>query len=187
MVLEGKTVLFLGSSVTLGAPEGSFVELMTEQCGLHSIKEAVNGTTLADTGENSYVSRLKKLDPDTKVDLLICQLSTNDVSQQIDPERTEAAICFILEYAETVFRCPIVFYTGTYMDRPAYAALIQRLYALQHTYRFHILDLFHDPEMLAVTPEDYKRYMRDPVHPTFAGYREWWTPKFIAFCEKLPS
>ena len=98
MELKGKTVLFLGSSVTYGSAAGgvSFAECMAEELGIHCIKEAVSGTTLADLDDTSYVARLKKLDPQLPVDLLICQLSTNDASQAIPLEKTEAAIRAIL-------------------------------------------------------------------------------------------
>lgn len=63
MNLNGKTVLFLGSSVTYGSVANgiSFADIMAEECGINCIKEAVSGTTLADINDNSYVSRLKKL------------------------------------------------------------------------------------------------------------------------------
>lgn len=44
------------------------------------IGKAVSGTTLVDEDKTSYVSRLKKIDEDS-TDLFICQLSTNDASQ----------------------------------------------------------------------------------------------------------
>ena len=39
-------------------------------------------------------------------------------------------------------------------------------------------DLWNDIEMNQVSPENYKRYMSDPIHPSRDGYREWWLPKF---------
>ena len=189
MLLNGKTVLFLGSSVTCGSAAGgiSFAEIMEERCGIRSIKEAVSGTTLADIDGRSYVSRLKTVDKSTHVDLFICQLSTNDATKQIEPQKIEEAICFIVEYVRDVFGCPIVFYTGTYYESEAYGQMVQLLYRLQARYGFSILDLYNDEDMRAVSREDYRRYMRDPIHPTVLGYREWWTPKFIRFCEQLPQ
>ena len=86
MELKNKTILFLGSSVTYGSAAGgvSFVELMRDRCGIRCIKEAVSGTTLADINEGSYVSRLKTVDKSEKVDLFICQLSTNDATKKLD-------------------------------------------------------------------------------------------------------
>ena len=34
--------------------------------------------------------------------------------------------------------------------------------------------------MNAVSKEDLKLYMVDEIHPSKAGYREWWTPVFEA-------
>ena len=173
MNLQNKTVLFLGSSVTYGSAAGgiSFADIMAEACGINCIKEAVSGTTLADIDDCSYVARLKKIDK-IAVDLFICQLSTNDASasRNIDLCKTEQAIRFILEYVKNTFGCPIIFYTGTYFENEKYGKMV---------------DLFNDEKMRAVKKEDYQRYMKDPVHPTITGYIEWWTPKFIDFCEQL--
>ncbi len=187
MNLQNKTVLFLGSSVTYGSAAGgvSFADIMAESCGFNMIKEAVSGTTLADINKSSYVSRLKKLDNNLKVDLFICQLSTNDAALNISVEQTEAAIRFIIEYVKASFNCPIVFYTGTYFDSPRYAELVSLLISLQSEYDFHILNLWDDAEMLSVSRDDYQKYMADPIHPTLYGYREWWTPKFIELCESI--
>ena len=188
MNLQNKTVLFLGSSVTYGSAAGgiSFADIMGEVCGINCIKEAVSGTTLADIDDRSYVARLKKIDK-IAVDLFICQLSTNDASasRNIDLCKTEQAIRFILEYVKNTFGCPIIFYTGTYFENEKYGKMVDLLYDLQKEYDFYILDLFNDEKMRAVKKEDYQRYMKDPVHPTITGYIEWWTPKFIDFCEQL--
>ena len=189
MILRGKNILFLGSSVTYGSASGgvSFADIMSQCCGFQYVKEAVSGTTLADINENSYVSRLKNIDKSSKFDLFICQLSTNDASSDcnIDLKKNEAAICFILSYVQVTFRCPIVFYTGTYFENEKYSQMVDLLYSLQKEYGFHILDLYHDSDMLAVSEEDRSRYMEDQIHPNIIGYKEWWTPKFIEFCEQL--
>lgn len=82
---SGKEVyLFLGSSVTYGYANGgvSFVDYVAEELGVCCIKEAVNGTTLAHNGEDSYVARLRALNAE-RADGLIVQLSTNDVSKHM--------------------------------------------------------------------------------------------------------
>ena len=188
MELRGKTVLFLGSSVTYGAASGgvAFPELMEKECGIKAIKEAVSGTTLADLNETSYVSRLKQnVDTSLPVDLFICQLSTNDATRNIEMAKVEEAIRFILSYVKEYFGCPMAFYTGTKFDSDNYKTMVELLYSLQKEYDFSILDLWSDEEMCAVSPEDYARYMHDPIHPNLTGYTEWWTPKFIEFCENL--
>ena len=184
-----KKVLFLGSSVTYGSASGgvSFADLMAEKCGIISIKEAVSGTTLADIDDTSYVARLKQIDNSIRPDLFICQLSTNDASKSrsIDIKDVEKAIVFIVEYVRTTFNCPIVFYTGTYFENERYAEMVKLLYRLQKEYAFYILDLYNDEEMRNISSNKYQKYMHDPIHPTLMGYKEWWTPKFIKFCEQL--
>lgn len=188
MDIRNKTVLFLGSSVTYGSASGgvSFVDVIGDTCGCRCIKEAVSGTTLADIGSTSYVSRLKAVPRDTGVDLFVCQLSTNDATKGIDIRKVEEAIRFILDYVKDTFGCPIAFYTGTYFDSERYVSMIELLYKLQREYDFYVLDLFGDAEMRAVSKEDYARYMKDRVHPTLVGYKEWWTPKFIDFIARIP-
>ena len=187
MNLKNKTVLFLGSSVTYGSAAGgvSFADFLGEKLSLRVIKEAVSGTCLGDVNDASYVARLKRVDPSTHVDLVVCQLSTNDARLGIGLETVAAAIRYIARYVDQTFACPLVFYTGTRYDSPAYGAMISLLYELQAECGFEILDLWNDPELCSVSPADYRRYMRDPVHPTLDGYRLWWTPKFIDFLNSL--
>lgn len=186
MRLKNKTILFLGSSVTHGSASNgvSFVDMIGEICGANCVKEAVSGTTLVDINETSYISRLKSIAAGILPDLFVCQLSTNDAAKKLDITEIEKAICFILDYVKTTFDCPIVFYTGTYYENDEYLKMVELLYDLKKNHDFYILDLYHDEEMLAVNEADYQRYMKDKVHPTLLGYREWWTPKFIDFLEK---
>lgn len=83
--LKDKNILFLGSSVTFGACslEDGIPEYFGKRFGCNFTKEAVSGTTLVDTDKTSYVSRLlSNIDPNNKYDLFICQLSTNDATQE---------------------------------------------------------------------------------------------------------
>ncbi len=187
MELKNKTIFFLGSSVTYGqASNGvSFADIIKEECGINMIKEAVSGTTIADINEKSYVARLKKAEIPEKVDLFVCQLSTNDATKNADKTETEKGIRFIIEYAKKHFKCPIVFYTSTYFDNDNYKELVLKLESMQAEYDFKILNLYKDEEMTAVSKEDYTKYMADRLHPTIVGYREWWTPKFIEFFKSL--
>ena len=93
--LCGKTILFLGSSVTYGsAAEGqSFVELFETLDGVKAVKEAKSGTTLVDKTSplapaifeegDSYIKRLKKVDVAAHIDCVLCQLSTNDATLKL--------------------------------------------------------------------------------------------------------
>ncbi len=188
MDIRNKTVLFLGSSVTYGSASGgvSFADMIGDACGCRCIKEAVSGTTLADIDSTSYVSRLKAVPRDTAVDLFVCQLSTNDAKKDIELRKVDEAIRFILDYVRDTFGCPTVFYTGTYFESEKYASMIELLYEIRREYDFCVLDLYNDAEMCAVSEEDRTRYMKDKVHPTLIGYKEWWTPKFIDFIARMP-
>ncbi len=187
MNLTGKTVLFLGSSVTYGSASGgvSFADIMAEQLGFTCVKEAVSGTTLADLDDSSYVARLERVDLSLAPALFICQLSTNDATRKLPLAQIEDAIRFILGYVKDTFGCPILFYTGTFFKNPQYREMIALLYRIREEVPFSILDLYHDEDMLSVSEEDYGRYMSDPIHPTLAGYRDWWTPKFIEACQNI--
>ena len=178
--------MFLGSSVTYGATSGgvSFVEFTAKKCGFNYVKEAVSGTTLADIGENSYVSRFKKVDKNLKIDLFVCQLSTNDSYKGVPIEETKRAIIFIIDYVKKTFGCPVVFYTGTRFNSCGYGESVKMLLKLQKEYCFGCLNLWDDEDMQSVNNEDYKRFMKDSVHPTLEGYRDWWAPKFVEFFEK---
>lgn len=188
MDLQNKRILFLGSSVTYGSAANgvSFADMIREECGADCLKEAVSGTTLVDLDSQSYVSRLKAVDPCFKPDLFVCQLSTNDAARRLPLPEIRQAIRFILEHVKSTYGCPAVFYTGTYYESPEYVSMIALLYELQKTYDFYILDMYHDPQMCSISKQDYARYMSDPIHPTYLGYKEWWTPKFVAFLEQIP-
>lgn len=187
MDLRDKRVLFLGSSVTYGYRDSgiSFADYMVKHCGLVMVKEAVPGTTLADIGDQSYVARLKRIDAQQKFDLFICQLSTNDAALSLPPEQTEKAIRDIIAYVRHTFDCPVMFYTGTYFESQNYANLVTLLLSLQKELDFYVLDLWNDPDMRAISAEDYARFMADPIHPNLLGYEHWWLPKFIDLCQAI--
>ena len=194
--LNGKTIVFLGSSVTVGsaAESESFVEFMEKRDGINPIKEAVSGTTLVDNGDKSYISRLKKMDTEIQPDAFVCQLSTNDATRKLtlgdiaegtdpdsfDTDTITGALEYIISYARETWDCPVIFYTGTKYNSQAYEAMVSRLLELQEKWNIVVIDLWNDPDMNAVSEEDYKLYMFDSIHPTRAGYRDWWTPKFEA-------
>lgn len=193
--LQGKTICFLGSSVTYGdASMGvSMADYISKLDGCTIIKEAVSGTTLAGTGDSTYVSRLlANVDANTNIDILVCQLSTNDASQNLplgavsdssdlggfDRETIIGAMEYIITYARQTWGCDVVFYTGTRYNSDEYKAMVDTLPALQDKWGIGVIDLWNDAEMNAVSKEDYNLYMNDNIHPTQAGYLKWWVPKF---------
>lgn len=201
--LTGKTIVFLGSSVTHGAAaEGqSFVELFEVLDGVNGIKEAKSGTTLVDklsvpalvafgNGE-SYIKRLKKLDKEANVDCVVCQLSTNDATAKqplgeiresnelsaFDTKTITGAMEYIIRYSQDTWQCPVVFYTGSYYENDAYSAMVQRLHELQDKWNIGVIDLYTDEAFNSIDPDTYAFYMYDEIHPTKAGYIEWWMPR----------
>lgn len=188
--LKGMDILYLGSSVTYGAYSHgtAFPEYIAARNGTTFVKEAVSGTTLAD-GVNSYISRLEKADKSRGFDLFVCQLSTNDAAQnkpigevkgegeEYDTSTVCGAIEYIITYARAAWGCPVVFYTNSYYESEAYAAMVGALEQIQDEYGIGVIDLYSDEVFNAVTEEQRALYMADDIHPTKAGYLEWWTPK----------
>lgn len=197
-VFTGKTIVWLGSSVTFGTAvaEGdySMVDVVAEEHpGVTCLKYAVSGTTLADMSSSSYVSRIKAIDPQIIPDLVVVQLSTNDASQGaelgtisdgtdpagFDAKTTIGAMETIIAYVREIWNCPIAFYTGVYYESAEYEAMVEVLMQLQEKWDFPVVDLWHNAEMTALyNTEEYKAYMKDSRHPNEIGYKEWWGPVF---------
>jgi len=188
--LEGKNLCFLGSSVTEGASSlhVSFADYIAKRNSCDYVKEAVGGTTLVDNGENSYIQRmLGNISTDEEFDAFICQLSTNDAQKDFplgdiskskdqndfDTSTIIGAMEYIISYAQETWDCPVVFYTGTKFDSGLYAEMVDSLYELQDKWGIYVIDLWNG---LDTEIEEYDLYMADHIHPTQAGYLEWWTP-----------
>ncbi len=198
--INGKTFIFLGSSVTYGSASGgySFADYIRDDYDCTCIKEAVSGTTLVDNGSDSYVQRMLKIDKTIDADHFICQLSTNDASQgkplgkvsesmeleDFDTRTIIGAMEYIICYAKETWDCPVSFYTGTKYDSVAYGKMVDALYELQEKWGIGIIDLWNDEEMNSISESKYNSYMSDPIHPNRLGYKVWWTPKFVEFLEK---
>ena len=192
--LKGENILFLGSSVTYGSAslrEG-IPEYFAARLGADVTKEAVSGTTLVDDSNSSYVHRLlTKVDSATPYSLVVVQLSTNDASknkplgeisesrniEDFDTRTVTGAMEYIIAYSQETWGCPVVFYTGSRYDSEAYAAMVERLMELQEKWGIGVLDLWHDDAFNALSDSERALYMNDNIHPTKAGYREWWCPE----------
>lgn len=195
--LQGKKIIFLGSSVTFGSNsnEVSFVEYLAARDGIEYVKEAVSGTTLVDNGDSSYIARMKANIPDQQADLFICQLSTNDATtgqpmgeisdskniDDFDTSTVAGAMEYIIAYAGEHYGCPVMFYTGTKYDSKQYAEMVELTKKLQEKWGIGIIDMWDDLD--ADIPE-YYYYMANGIHPNRAGYLDWWTPFFEQEIEK---
>ena len=202
--LKGGNIAILGSSVARGeASEGYAVgEYLAARFGCGLVKETVSGTTLVDSGKSSYVERLHDLDAAADFDLFICQLSTNDATmrkplgeisggtalEDFDTSTVTGAMEYIICYARETWGCPVVFFTGSRYDSKAYGAMVDRLLELQDKWDIGVLDLWSGDEFNSISDEDRKLYMNDGIHPTKAGYRDWWGPEqerqLLAFLEQ---
>lgn len=140
--LEGKTIYWLGSSVTYGSAASgeSMADFLSALTGCVSKKDAVSGTTIfddgksSDTGEKSYTRRLVNstvFEKNEKVDAFICQISTNDARNDrlakwgsvtddtvidkdaFDRTTTLGGMEFIIAYVTETWDCPIYFYSGS--------------------------------------------------------------------------
>lgn len=190
--LKGMDILYLGSSVTFGAySQGTaFPEYIAARNGTTFVKEAVSGTTLVNEGIGSYISRMQSLDKNAHFDMFVCQLSTNDTTQnktlgevsadgttEFDTSTVCGAIEYIITYVTQTWNCPVVFYTNSYYESQSYAAMVNALEEIQQKYDIGVIDLYTDEEFNDISDEQRSLYMADDIHPTKAGYLEWWTPR----------
>lgn len=205
--LSGKTILWLGSSVTYGAHAGGHYSMVDAVQDLHPAltceKYAVSATTLVNGSDDSYVGRLYHIPTDKKPDLIVVQLSTNDATtdkpfgevsegralSDFDDSTIAGAIETIIVYARETFDCPVCFYSGSYCEKENYPEMVELLLKIQEKWDIGVIDLFHNPDMTAIYgTELYNSYMFDEVHPTRLGYVEWWTPVIDAYlCEYMSA
>ncbi len=193
--LKGLTIGFLGSSITYGAMSLgiSFVDYLKKIEGINVIKEAVSGTTLVDDKEDSYISRLKKIDKNIKFDFFIVQLSTNDMWQNkplgnlkdSSPHTICGAINFIIDYIKETYKVSPIFYTNPYFKNEGYLKMVNVLKEISKLKDIRIINMFDDEEFSNICKTSHDLYMADDIHPTMAGYLKWWTPYFIDYLEKL--
>ena len=181
--LKGKRIAFLGSSVTYGSGANgiSFVEYLAKRNGCICVKEAVSGTTLVDNTPDSYIKRLRMMDVSKKFDIFVCQLSTNDASRNMplgdiednDTNTVTGAIRFIYKYVQDKWHCPFVMYASAHFESKNYQAMVKRVKEMNY---INLIDMYSDVSFNNITDEQRKIYMIDDIHPTQAGYLEWWTP-----------
>lgn len=165
----------------------SFADYLSAIDHMNVIKEAVNGTTLVTLDEQSYIPRLKRLDPNLKPDVFVCQLSTNDAVKDLPVGTIEStgegsvggAVRTIIHYVRSLWKCPVAFYTGTRFNNEKYADMVRLLQEISAEEQISIIDLWSDDELNRIDHETRGLYiLRDCVHPTKAGYLNWWLPVF---------
>lgn len=186
---------FLGSSVTYGSANNgvSFVEKIQDELGYLCVKEAVSGTTLVDNGSNSYIQRMKNnILSSNRVDHLIVQLSTNDVTQNkpfgrisdskdlssFDTSTVLGAIEYIIAYAKQTWGAEVSFYTNPDFNNVTYKALISELYKVKNKWNIGVLDFYNYVDMPILETNVLNGYMSDAIHPNDSGYT--WMSKIFS-------
>ncbi len=212
--LEGKTMFWLGSSVTYGAcSEGEATcDYIAKRQNATSIKWAVSGTTLLDSDSGlstdpgvdeslngkSYVYRLDnyiaKEDCVKNVDYFCLQLSTNDMYKSarfgavtdadvkdinsFNKTTTFGAIEYIVAKAKETWDCKVVIWSNSYFQNNNYKKMVDATKEIASKWNIEFLNLYEDEEFNKIGDANKALYMKDNIHPTKAGYREWWVPKF---------
>ncbi|MCR4925176.1 MAG: SGNH/GDSL hydrolase family protein, partial [Clostridiales bacterium] len=192
--LKDKKIIFLGSSVTYGygSMGVSFVDFLEKSCSIIAIKEAVSGTTLVDVKGNSYISRMKKINTSLDIDAFVCQLSTNDATKNMplgdisesnnkddfDTKTIAGAIEYIIAYAKDIWNCPVVFYTQPKYESEKYADMVKLLLKIKSKWNIEVVDFWNDEQINSISEQERKLYLVDKIHPTKAGYCQWFLPKF---------
>ena len=192
--LAGGRMAILGSSVAFGAAsmELAVGEYLSRRLGCTLIKSAVSGTTLVTLDDSCYIPRLHaEIPKDQPLDLFVCQLSTNDATKELplgsvsdatdlesfDTSTVAGAIEHIVCYARQTWDCPIAFFTGSRYDSEPYARMYELLLRVRDKWKIGILDLWAPETFNDISDELRGLYMLDPIHPSRAGYRDWWGPE----------
>lgn len=64
--------------------------------------------------------------------------------------------------------------------------MVELLHRLCEKWQIAAVDLWSDSRFNASAQGRYALYMADPIHPTKAGYWEWWTPYMeTRLCERI--
>ena len=214
--LQGKTVFWLGSSITFGliAHGEATADMFAKHNGATCYKEAASGTTIANIPQSpeagaflaqiigadpskedlSFSARIHDLPLDVQPDLFVLQLSTNDsrlpaesigaISEGTDTTDFDLATTlggmeFIMAYVRDHWHCPVLIYTSPFLSDDQYMAMLENARKVADKWGAYILDLTTDEAFNAEGRAHIDLYMApDGIHPTRAGYKLWWLPRF---------
>ncbi|CAK8053956.1 SGNH/GDSL hydrolase family protein [Eupransor demetentiae] len=193
--LNGKKIIFLGSSITDGFRaygEGT-PDYLQAADGIQSYKYAVTGTTMGGSNPLTFVNRMKtEIPKDLKPDAMVVQLSTNDKTFNVpegqisssknladfNTKTTVGAMEYIIKYAQETWHVPVIFYTCfDPSEESYYQKQIETVKQLQQKWGIGLINLGQDPEVIQETIA-HPEYMADSIHPTRAGYEQLWLPYF---------
>ncbi len=201
--LTGLNIAYLGSSVMEGTGNDgvSFVEFIAKRNNGTYVKDTKADSTMADTGEDSYVQRVQKMDKEAKIDAFICEIPFADVDKNVpigeikdaatlddlealedfDTTTTAGAMEYIFNYAKQTWNCPVMFYTNIKTDNEDYQKLVELGWKMRTKWKTGMLDAWYQ---LSTDTDSFDEYMADETHPSGKGYLEWITP-FIE--SKIPG
>lgn len=196
--LKNLTIYWLGSSVTYGAEGEGVSDFIAKRHGCSCIKEAVPGTTLrtSDNRADSYVERLTAgaSQTDVRPDLFVCQLSTNDAQNRLsllgqptaddirdrsefDISTTCGAIEYIISYVSDTWGCRIAFWSNPNYSS-VYGKLVDRMRIIAEKWDIMFWNMYDDVPLPEDGSSEAQLYMTDRIHPSKAGYGQWWMPYF---------
>lgn len=113
------------------------------------------------------------------------EVSDSKNRDDFDTSTVAGSIEYIISYANDTWNCPVIFYTGTKYDNEQYDKMVDLLYEIQDKWDCGVIDQWNDEELNDISDEQRTLYMvRDGVHPTKAGYLEWWFPNMEKYIEK---
>lgn len=188
--LTGLRIAYLGSSVFQGTENNdvSFIEYIAKRNEGTYIKDTVPDSTMADTGEDSYIPRLLEMDPKEDIDIFVCELPWADVNEDVEPGQvsetedlesldtttTIGAMEYIAGYVRQTWNCPVMFFTSPkYENNDKYGALVQAVWQMKDKWGANRACAWF---LLNTDIDEIDEYMADSEHPTGKGYLEWLTP-----------
>ncbi len=105
------------------------------------------------------------------------EISESKELTDFDTSTITGAMEYIICYTQNTWECPVIFYTNSRYDSEQYDAMQKRLYELQKKWNIGVLDLWNNDDFNTISEEERTLYMYDKIHPTKAGYRDWWCPE----------
>ena len=71
----------------------------------------------------------------------------------------------------------MLFFTGSRFESAAYQQMYDLLCQVRDKWDIGVLDLWNNPAINDVPADQKALYILDGIHPTKAGYRDWWGPE----------
>ncbi len=88
------------------------------------------------------------------------------------------AIEAITVYVQKTWHCPVVFFTSPKFEDEKYNQMVDLLQQIAQKHDITIIDMLNDAAFNDISEDQRTLYMADHIHPTRAGYLEWWAPYF---------